>query len=134
MTTTAIDHQRLAAARAVLDGCSAVQTAFLLGSAAAGRLRGDSDVDVAILPSRRIGLTVAERLSLAAELTRIFGRGVDLGVLSTANVVYAKEAVVTGQVIFERDRGATAAFAGLALSMYASLQEARREVLEAYAA
>lgn len=66
--------------------------------------------------------------------TRIFGRPVDLGVLSTTNVVYAKEAIATGRLLFERDRRVTARFAMLALSMYASLQEARREVLRTYAA
>jgi predicted phage tail protein len=77
---------------------------------------------------------VNERLSLTGELVRAFGRTVDLGVLSTTNVVYAKEAVANGRILFERDHRVTARFAMLALSMYASLQEARREVLRAYAA
>ena len=54
--------------------------------------------------------------------------------LSTANVVYAKEAVAKGWLLFERDPRVTAQFAMLALSIYASLQEARREVLRASAA
>jgi hypothetical protein len=77
---------------------------------------------------------VDQRLTLTAELARLFGRPVDLGVLSTANVVYAKEAVVHGRILFERSHRVTAHFAMQALSMYASLQEARREVLRAYAA
>ena len=89
---------------------------------------------MAILPSGRAGLTIEERLALTAELTKIFGRSVDLGVLSTANVVYAKEAVTTGKIVFDRDPRVTARFAMLTLSMYASLQESRREVLRAYAA
>jgi predicted nucleotidyltransferase len=132
--TAAIDEHRLAAAAGVLAACDGVQTAYLLGSAGAGRLRSDSDVDVAILPSRRGGLSVQDRLALTATLTRVFGRPVDLGVLTTANAVYAKEAVATGRVLFERDRNATARFEMLALSMYATLQEARRVVLQAYAA
>jgi predicted nucleotidyltransferase len=111
-----------------------VQAAYVLGSAAADRLRPDSDIDVAILPSARGRLSIEERLALTAELTRIFGRTVDLGVLSTANVVYAKEAVTSGKLVYERDPLTTARFAMLTLSMYASLQEARREVLRAYAA
>jgi hypothetical protein len=77
---------------------------------------------------------VDQRLALTAELARTFGRPVDLGVLSTANVVYAKEAVVHGRILFERSHTMTARFAMLTLSMYASLQAARREVLQAYAA
>jgi len=98
----------------------------LLGSAAAACLRADSDVDVAILPSRRTGLSVEKRLGLTAELAAIFGRAVDLGVLSTANVVYAKGVVTTGRLLCERDRTETARFAMLALSMYASLMECVR--------
>lgn len=45
-----------------------------------------------------------------------------------------QEAVATGRVLFERARNATARFEMLALSMYATLQEARRVVLQAYAA
>ncbi|MFM8413281.1 MAG: type VII toxin-antitoxin system MntA family adenylyltransferase antitoxin [Planctomycetota bacterium] len=134
MSATSIDAQRLSAAVAALERSDAVQAAYLLGSAATGRLWAESDVDLAILPRRPAGLSVAERLSLTAELATILGRPVDLGVLTTANVVYAKEAVTTGRLLCERDRTATARFAMLALSMYASLQEARREVLRAYAA
>ena len=81
MSTSSNDDHRLSAAVSDLRRCDAVQAAYLLGSAAAGRLRADSDVDVAILPSRRTGLSVEERLRLTAELAAIFGRAVDLGVL-----------------------------------------------------
>jgi len=108
--------------------------AYLLGSAARGDLRPDSDLDIALLPARGCVITPQERLSLAADLEDIAGRTVDLGVLSTSNLVYAKEAVAHGRLIFERDHAARARFAMLVLSMYASLQESRREVLHAYAA
>jgi len=134
MGNTSISEPDMIAAVDVLQRCDAVEAAYLLGSAAAGRMRADSDVDVAILPSRSVGISVEQRLALTAELARLFGRPVDLGVLSTANVVYAKEAVVNGRILFERSHHVTARFAMLALSMYASLQEARREVLRAYAA
>lgn len=134
VNNTSISDHAMTAAIESLRRCAAAEAAYLLGSAAAGRLREDSDIDIAILPSRHGGMSVDERLSLTGELVRAFGRPVDLGVLSTANVVYAKEAVANGRVLFERDARVTARFAMLALSMYASLQEARREVLRAYAA
>ncbi|MBU6221158.1 MAG: nucleotidyltransferase domain-containing protein [Planctomycetes bacterium] len=134
MNETSIDEKSAAAAVETLRRHHGVQAAYVLGSAAADRLRPDSDIDVAILPSVRGRLSIEERLALTAELTRIFGRTVDLGVLSTANVVYAKEAVTSGKLVYERDPLTTARFAMLTLSMYASLQEARREVLRAYAA
>lgn len=134
MNNASIDEQSAAAAVELLRRHAAVQAAYLLGSAATNRLRPDSDIDLAILPGSRAGLSIEERIALTAELTRIFRRSVDLGVLSTANVVYAKETVTTGKIIFDRCPRMTAQFAMLTLSMYASLQEARREVLRAYAA
>ena len=108
--------------------------AYLLGSGARGRLRPDSDLDLALLPVCGRVISPEDRLSLAADLEELARRPVDLGVLSTANLVYAKEAVAQGVLIFERDPSARARFAMLALSMYAGLQESRREVLQAYAA
>lgn len=134
MNTTTINRESLESARQALEKHPAVDTAYVLGSAATGRLRPDSDIDIAILPKRGEGLPIMERLALSAALGKIFGRQVDLGVLTTSNLVYAKEAVAHGRLIFERDHGTTARFAMLALSMYAALQEARREVLRAYAA
>lgn len=111
-----------------------IAAAYLLGSAVRDELRPDSDIDIALLPVRGRVISSEDRLSLAADLEEIAGRPVDVGVLSTANLVYAKEAVAHGRVMFERDRAARARFAMLVLSMYASLQESRREVLHAYAA
>ncbi len=111
-----------------------VAAAYLLGSGVRHALRPDSDLDIAVLPVRGCVISPQERLSLAADLEDVAGRTVDLGMLSTANLVYAKEAVAHGTVIFERDRAARARFAMLVLSMYAALQESRREVLHAYAA
>lgn len=134
MITGTLCEDSIANAIAALNGSEFVAAAYLLGSATTDRLRADSDVDIAVLPCGRGGLPAAERRSLTSTLGAIFGRTVDLGVLSTANVVYAKEAVTTGRLLYERDRHVAARFAMLALSMYASLQEARREVLRAYAA
>lgn len=56
---------------------------------------------------------------------------------ATANatvVAASKEPVTHGRLIFARDRATAARFAMHTLSTYAALQEARREVLRAYAA
>lgn len=112
----------------------AIDAAYLMGSAASDRLRPDSDVDIAILPSRSNPLSGRFLTDLAAELEVILGRSVDLGILHTGNLVYAKEAVTRGVLLLERNPTARARFAMLALSMYADLQENRREILHAYAA
>jgi predicted nucleotidyltransferase len=134
MPAAPFDIPACEAARALLERHPAIDAAYMLGSAAAGRLRPDSDVDIAILARPRHMLSVPDRLALGAELSSIFTREVDLGVLTPANVVYAKEAVTHGRLIFARDRATAARFAMHTLSMYAALQEARREVLRAYAA
>lgn len=113
---------------------ASVAAAYVLGSSVEGRAREDSDVDIALLPARGQVITPKQRLALAADLGELAGREADVGVLSTANLVYAKEAVTRGLLFFERDPSARARFAMLVLSMYASLQETRREVLHAYAA
>ena len=112
---------------------TSVAAAYVLGSSVEGRVREDSDVDIAVLPVRGHTLTPKQRLGLAADLGELAGREADVGLLSTANLVYAKEAVSRGLLFFERDPSARARFAMLVLSMYASLQETRREVLHAYA-
>ena len=134
MNCSTLDPTQLEAVVSYLSGQGHVAAAYLLGSAAEGRLRPDSDVDIAVLPRSPNSLQLAERLTLAAELSRFVGREVDLGVLTTRNLVYAKEAVTRGRRIFDRDHSTTATFEMYAMSMYASLQEARREVLRAYAA
>jgi predicted nucleotidyltransferase len=134
MATESLHHDAIRQAREVLLGHPAVEAAYLLGSAAEDRLRRDSDVDVAIRVRRSSVLSVEDRLALMATLGTIFGRPVDLGLLDTSNLVYAKEAITRGRLIAERDHTVTATFAMYVLSMYATLQEARREVLRAYAA
>jgi len=117
-----------------LEQEDAVCAAYLLGSAADGRLRAESDVDIALLPMRGASIGGLPRAELAADLELIVGRPVDLGVLHTGNLVYAKEAVAHGRLIFERDANARARFVALVFSMYADLQENRREVIHGYAA
>jgi predicted nucleotidyltransferase len=117
-----------------LDQEGSLDAAYLLGSAASNALRHDSDVDIALLPARGKSIVRRRLMSLAADLESIIGWPVDLGVLHTGNLVYAKEALTSGRLIFERDSTYRQQFAMLGLSMYAELQENRREVLNAYAA
>ena len=134
MMTESLHQDAVQQAREILLSHPAVDAAYLLGSAAEDRLRPDSDVDIAILIRRSSAFSVEDRLALMATLGRIFRRSIDLGLLDTSNLVYAKEAISRGRLIAERDHTVTATFAMYALSMYATLQEARREVLRAYAA
>lgn len=109
-----------------------VCTAFLHGSAAKGRLRPDSDVDIALLPFPRAVLSTAGRLTLAGDLDVLLGRTVDIGVLSTGNLIYAKEVIEHGHLLFTKNPFLSERFLTTCLSMYADLQRDRKEVLYAY--
>jgi predicted nucleotidyltransferase len=133
-TAQVLDEAALPALADRLGQEVGVAAAYLLGSAAEGRLRAESDVDIALLPVRGASLGGLARVNLAADLELLLGRPVDLGLLHTGNLVYAKEAVAHGRLLFERDRKERIRFAGLVFAMYADLQENRREVIRAYAA
>ncbi len=108
--------------------------AFLHGSGAKGTLRKDSDIDIALLSEWGQVLPPEKRLALTAELESILGRPVDLGVLSTGNLIYAKEVIENGTELFTRNRFLSERFLSTCLSLYASLQQDRKEVLLAYSA
>ena len=110
-----------------------IDAAYLMGSAASGQLRSDSDLDIALLPTRGAQFPGRRLAELAADLETVAGLPVDLGILHTGNLVYAKETVSRGKLFYESDPAARRRFAMLALSMYAELQETRREILDAYA-
>ncbi len=106
--------------------------AFLLGSAVSGRLRKDSDVDIAILPQPNANFRLADRLELAVRLEDVFKRKVDLGVLDHHNLIYAKEAYLTGRCIYCRNIFQRDLFGATALGLYAELKQTRREIEHAY--
>jgi predicted nucleotidyltransferase len=105
---------------------------FLLGSAAKGQMRPDSDIDIAILPASGEKITDTQRISLAADLSIFSGLKLDIGILSSANLIYAKEAILTGFEIFVKNRFYTDLMTTNLLGMYIMFQDQRREVLNAY--
>jgi len=107
---------------------------YLLGSAGAGRLRPDSDIDLALLPVSGRHIDEFERVKLAADIALEIGREVDIGVISSNNLVYAKEALLGGKRIFVRDVQATDNAVATLLGMYVRFNEERWEVLDAYRA
>lgn len=109
-----------------------VQAVYLLGSAARGAMRADSDVDIALLLAHRRAETT-ERLSpLRTELSIRLRREVDLGVVSSDNLVYARQAILTGRRLFTRSVNLVETREATLLGLYARFNEDRREVLDAY--
>ena len=118
----------------VLKQYPTILAAYLHGSTAKGTARPDSDVDIAVLPKPGQHVSLKTRLECAGELEGILGCPVDIGELSTRNVVYAKEVAAHGQEIFTTNRFQSDLFMATALAMYAELQQQRKEVLHAYTA
>ena len=105
---------------------------YALGSAVNGNMRPDSDIDLAVLvmPGTRLG--ALERAELAADASIILGRDVDLGELSSSNLVYAYEVIMKGRRLFERDEGRAGLMEACLLGMFANFNLERRELLDAY--
>lgn len=111
---------------------SGIAAAYLLGSAVAGQMRDDSDIDIALLPIAGKTVSLQERLAMAAALELQLGRTVDIGVITSANLVYASEAILKGTRIDVGDTDYTEAMETRQLGCYLQFREDRREVEEAY--
>lgn len=127
MTTDKLDQ-----ARRILRQYPSILAAYLHGSTAKGTARPDSDIDIAVLPEPGQQIPLKTRLECAGELEGILGCPVDIGELSTRNLVYSKEVAVGGQEIFSSNRFESERFIATCLAMYAELQQQRNEVLDAY--
>jgi predicted nucleotidyltransferase len=117
-----------------LDRDQRIQAAYLLGSAVSGRLRTDSDLDIAILPAAGTPWSARDTVELATDLSLIARRNVDLGVLSSQNLVYAAQALLTGERFFCRDEFQTDLAAATLLGLNAGFRFERKEIVDAYAA
>jgi predicted nucleotidyltransferase len=109
-----------------------LELAYLHGSAATGRMRQDSDIDLAVLFSKGKVPSGVLLLQYAAQLESVLGTPIHFGLLDLSNPVFAKEVLSSGIVLFKKDSSFANEFAMYALSFYASLNEQRRPVLVAY--
>ena len=93
-----------------LDRFPQLVFAVLFGSAAAGRLRVDSDLDVAVYGASAGALEVEHEREIESEaeiqiaLERATGRNVELLVLNRAPATVCAEALRRGHVVLMRDR------------------------------
>ena len=109
-----------------------LDAAYVLGSAVRGGLRVSSDIDLALLPAPRMTLTAPDLAELAERLTYIAGRPVDSGILSSRNLIYAHQAILTGKCVWLRAGTSVELRIATLLGLYVRFQFDRREVLDAY--
>jgi uncharacterized protein len=129
-----LEQDKLLTIQHRLEQDKRVLAAYLLGSAASGRMRPDSDLDLALMTMPDVKLSSMDRIALAAELGLEVGIVVDIGELSSENLVYAKEAILVGKRIFTRDPFQSDLKACTLLGMYFRFNEERQEVVNAYRA
>jgi len=125
---------KLTRTKQVLQQYPSILAAYLHGSTVKGTARAGSDVDIAVLPKAGEHITLKTRLECAGELESVLGCPVDIGELSTRNLIYAKEVVLGGQELFSRNPFESERFMATCLAMYSELQQQRKEVLDAYTA
>jgi len=117
-----------------IDRDERIVAAYLLGSAVAGRMRADSDLDIAILPAMGTPWSATDTVDLASNLSLMAGRTVDLGVLSSQNLIYASQVFLTGERFFCRDAFAADLAAATLLGLAAQFRFERKEIVDVYAA
>lgn len=102
--------------------------AWLFGSGATGRMRAESDIDLAVWCGRPLDST--RRFEAQRALGVVLDRDVDLIDLATASTLLAKEVVSSG-IVLVQDDDAVLDFHARTLSDYASLMEATRGIRDA---
>jgi predicted nucleotidyltransferase len=115
----------------VLDAGPSLKLAILFGSAARGRLRPDSDLDIAILPLDP-ELPLASELDLQVALTRATGRSVDLVRLDQAPTLLRWEVARYGRVLAAHPPAERVRFLSETASEHADFAPALERVAHLY--
>lgn len=105
--------------------------AIVFGSAAADRLRPESDFDLALLFAPAHVPDDEAMLSMRTDLEEIVARNVDFIVLNRASTILAFQIIKTGVVIFCRDRRSLEQFIVRLITEYADFKIIRRPIEEA---
>lgn len=111
----------------VLETETDIQLAIVFGSAAAGRLTRDSDIDIAVLADAP--LDSRRRQRLIEELARASGRPIDLIDLRTAGFAITRSALLGGRHILCRNRRVHGALLARTLTDSADFLPYRERIL-----
>ncbi len=101
-----------------------IAAAYIFGSAITGRMRADSDIDVAVLLNDRIPARrrFDYRLTLIADLGSALRRSdVDVVILNEAPPLLAHRVLSKGRLIFERSASARVRFQVQTANRYADM-------------
>jgi predicted nucleotidyltransferase len=122
--------------RVIVDDYPATQGIYLFGSYGTEDERSDSDVDIALLLPPQLA-RVEQDLQVSrcrASLVKLLRRDVDLINARLVSTVFQKEIIAQGRVIYCADQYAVEEFEMIVLSLYQTLNEERRGILDSFAA
>jgi predicted nucleotidyltransferase len=119
-----LSEETFARIRDVLQAAPDIEVAACFGSAARGRLRSDSDVDVYVQLRHGASWSPQQELSLIPELSAAAGREVDLTLEDEerTSVILRLEVARHGRLLFERRAGAWVDLRARAMLAYADLE------------
>jgi predicted nucleotidyltransferase len=100
---------------------------YLFGSYASGKVRDDSDLDLAFLTQEKID--DYQRFLTAQNLASRLNIEVDLIDLSKASTVF-KVQIIQGKLLYAKNKQQKQEFELLVLKKYARLNEERKEIIE----
>lgn len=106
-----------------------VEFALLYGSAAAGRIREHSDIDLAIYV-KKMPADVMARLDFIHKLSRHFYRDIDVIFLNDCDIIITMQALANGELIINNNPGLFIRFKAQKLGEYADFKLSRRIIEE----
>ncbi len=109
-----------------------ILASYLLGSTLNGSMRSDSDIDIGLMMEPGKKMSSMARAKLSGILSYEMGRTVDLGEISSGNLVYAREALLKGKLIYTKNKYRTDLYRANLLGMYLQYNMDRQEVVNAY--
>ncbi len=131
MATGHLSAETMARLSATLRDGPPLRLAVLFGSAAAGKLRADSDVDIAILPAGA-DLLLREELDLQVALARACEREGDLVRLDRASTLVRWEVARSGMPLWTSGPDEFSRFVAEAASEYLDFAPAYARAAEAF--
>lgn len=114
--------------RRALEAFPEIRLAILFGSVAEGRLKPDSDLDIAVAGERE--LTLEDRVSIQDRLASAAGREIDLLDLRAASGVILHQALSRGRLLLVKDHALYGTLISRMLFNQADMMPLTRRILE----
>jgi predicted nucleotidyltransferase len=96
-----------------------ILAAYLFGSASKGRMRKNSDIDIAVLvDADRVKKPLRCRIEISTDLSDLLKRRIDIVILNYSNLLIRAQVFETGLLVYERSSRSRALFQAASMSRY----------------